>query len=533
MKSTLYKILILGLVFAFSSCKKAYLETKPVDQLTDEEMFKNIANTKAALNGTYRLLYQRLSGNDEDGHTSMMVVMDFLGEDIVFSARGTDTYYYTYRWQDHRSSENSLPLFAYRLYYRIIDNANIILEKIDGIPDATDSDKKNIKGECLALRAFAHFMLVQLFGKRYDATLASSYNPSLPAKDNNANSPQLALGVPVMLKHSLAPQQRATVDSVYKRINMDLDSAIIYLNGTPKRLYKTHIDKSVAMGLKARVCLTQQNWAEAIYYSMQAVQPYSLMSRTDYLSGFNNLQNDEWMWGAQIKEEQTSPSSGFFAFMSSNFNSIQTRTNPKLINKQLYNTVPLSDVRRLMWCDDVNDVENFPGVINGMTLKPVENQLRFRLMHNKFRVANPVSRGGDVPFMRAAEMYLIAAEAYTEMGNTAANISTAQDYLYTLAKNRDPLYEKSQDRTDPPGSIPSQGTFRTELRYQRRIELWGEGFRFLDLKRQNEPLSRGNLNTTGVNSVWANVTSVSAGANSWQFKIPLREIQATGMPQNP
>jgi len=516
MKSTLYKIFILALIFTTSSCKKGYLETKPVDQLTDEEMFKNVTNTKAALNGIYRLFYQRLSGNDEDGHTSMMVVLDYLGEDVVFSARGTDTYYYTYRWQDHRSSENSLPLFAYRLYYRIIDNANIILEKIDSVPDATDSDKQTIKGECLALRAFGHFMLVQLFGKRYEASLKDNYDTE------NLNSPNIALGVPIMTKHSLAPQKRATVAAVYQQINNDLDEAIVKLTGAPKRIYKTHIDKNVALGLKARVCLTQQNYTDAISYAQQALQGYSLMSRTDYLSGFNNLQNDEWMWGVQIKEEQITPSSGFFAFMASNFNSIHTRTNPKMINKLIYNNIPLSDVRRRMWCDDVDDVENFPGVIDGMTLKAVENQLRFRLMHNKFRVANPVSRAGDVPLMRAAEMHLIIAESYQQMGT--AYIENAKDALYTLLINRDPEY--TRDET-------TGNTFRDAVRAQRRIELWGEGFRFLDLKRQNIALARGNKNTTGVNSVWANVTSVAVGSNSWQFKIPQREIEATGMPQNP
>lgn len=509
MKNTLYKLLILGLIFTLSSCGKAYLETKPVDQLTAEDMFKNIVNAKAALNGTYRLLYQRLSGNDEDGHTSMMVILDYLGRDVVFSARGTDTYYYTYRWSDHRNAENSLPLFAYRLYYRIIDNANIILENIDSVPDATDSDKKTVKGECLALRGFAHFMLVQLFAQRY---VAGSVNTQL--------------GVPIMTKHSLAPQQRATVEEVYQQINDDLNAAITYLNGAPKRPYKTHIDKSVALGLKARVCLTQQNYPDAASYALQAVQGYSLMSRTDYLSGFNNLLNDEWMWGAQIKEEQTSPSSGFFAFMSSNFNSVHTRTNPKMINKQLYNTISLSDVRRKMWCDDVNDVEGFPGVINGMTLKPIENQLRFRLMHNKFRVPNPVSRAGDVPFMRAAEMYLIAAEAYSLMGNTQTD--NAKNTLYTLAINRDPNYTLSEN---------TAGALTIDIRNQRRIELWGEGFGFLDEKRINTtsvPFSRGNLNTTGYNSLYGNLNETVPPTDArWQFLIPQREIDATGMPQNP
>ncbi|WP_293299370.1 RagB/SusD family nutrient uptake outer membrane protein [Pedobacter sp. UBA4863] len=517
MKNKLYKIFLLGFVLTFASCSKDYLETKPVDQLTEEDMFKNIVNAKAALNGTYRLLYQQLSGSEEDGHAAMMIAMDYLGEDVVFSARGTDQFYYTHRWQDHRHPENSLPLFAYRLYYRIISNANIILERIDGVPDATDREKTTIKGECLSLRAFGHFMLVQLYAKRYVGGAVNDQR-----------------GVQIMTKHSLESFPMSTVEEVYKQINDDLDLSLTYLNGAPKRLYKTHIDKSVALGLKARVCLTQQNYADAATFALQAVQNYSLMSRIDYLSGFNSIQNDEWMWGIQQKEEQVPTYGAFYAYMSSNFNSTHTRTNPKMINLQLYNTISATDVRKKMWCDDVNDTENYPGVINGIKLTPVEGQKRVRLMHNKFRVQNPVSRAGDIPLMRASEMYLIAAEALVEGGT--ANVPAAQDVLYTLAKNRDPLYTKPQDR-DPVEPIPSQSSFRTEILNQRRIELWGEGFRFLDLKRRNQALARGLKNTTGVTSVWANVTSVAVGSNAWQFKIPQREIDGnpflTDADQNP
>jgi hypothetical protein len=503
----IYKIFLLSLSLTFISCGKDYLDTKPVDQLTDEDMFKNISGTKAALNGVYRLFYQQLSGQEQDGHSSMMIVNDYLGEDVVLSARGTDQFYYTHRWVDHRGVEESLPLFAYRLYYRIISNANIILEKIDGVPDATAQEKQTIKAECLALRAFGHFMLVQYFGKRYAA--------------GDVNSQP---GVPIMTAHSLVPRGvRNTVEEVYQQINNDLDLSISYFNGASKRPYKTHIDKSVALGIKARVALTQGNFQTAADFALQAINGYSLMSRTDYQTGFNSIINDEWMWGMQQKEEQIPTYGAFYAFMSSNFNSAHTRTNPKKINKQLYDKVPETDVRKKMWCNDVNDTENYPGVISGITLKPDPNQVRRQYMHNKFRVPNPVSRAGDIPLMRAAEMYLIAAEAYALIGSTRVN--EAQETLYQLNISRDPDYLKSTN---------TGNTLRDEIRDYRRVELWGEGFRFLDLKRQNLSLSRGNANTTGVNSTFASTTSVSAGADSWQFRIPQREIDANpDMVRNP
>jgi hypothetical protein len=57
----------------------------------------------------------------------------------------------------------------------------------------------------------------------------------------------------------------------------------------------------------------------------------------------------------------------------------------------------------------------------------------------------------------------------------------------------------------------------------RRVELWGEGFRFLDLKRLNLPLDRNGSNH---NSALAVALTVPAGDNTWQWLIPQSEINA-------
>ncbi len=68
-----------------------------------------------------------------------------------------------------------------------------------------------------------------------------------------------------------------------------------------------------------------------------------------------------------------------------------------------------------------------------------------------------------------------------------------------------------------------------------RFELWGEGFRFTDLKRLNLPLSR----PTGTGGVYhttalCNLTSVAAGDGSLDWLIPKAEMDANDkMVQNP
>ncbi|MGY0039692.1 RagB/SusD family nutrient uptake outer membrane protein [Pedobacter sp. NJ-S-72] len=60
-----------------------------------------------------------------------------------------------------------------------------------------------------------------------------------------------------------------------------------------------------------------------------------------------------------------------------------------------------------------------------------------------------------------------------------------------------------------------------EILIQRRIELWGEGFRFTDLKRQNSALDRTKSNHT---TELAQTLNEVAGDVRWQWMIPQDEI---------
>ena len=75
-------------------------------------------------------------------------------------------------------------------------------------------------------------------------------------------------------------------------------------------------------------------------------------------------------------------------------------------------------------------------------------------------------------------MMLIMAEGYAHAGES----SLAAQALYPLAHHRDPAYTLSTKTGDE---------LIDEILFQRRVELWGEGFRYFDLKRLNMPLDRG------------------------------------------
>jgi hypothetical protein len=272
---------------------------------------------------------------------------------------------------------------------------------------------------------------------------------------------------------------------------------------------KSQLDLSVAKGLRARVALTMQDWATAAQFAHEAATDYSLMTESEYLMGFNDTGIPEWMWGSHQIADQQEYFYSFFAYMSANFSSTNIRTNPKAINSNLYNLIPASDIRKLLW-DPTGTNTNFPIPPSGVR-KPY--------MNRKFLAANSSLSIGDIPYMRMAEMVLIEAEARARIGGQEA---AANELLYTLQKARNENAVRS---------VTSGQAFINEILVERRIELWGEGFRFFDLKRLNLPLDRTNSNHT---QALANVLQVPAGDPRWEFLFPQAEVNANpALVQNP
>lgn len=483
----IYKYGILGMIFTMtlSSCEKEFLQTSPTTAVATAEAFKTTKNAMAALNGIHRIMFSQVFGvQAQGGQSGNMLYMDVMGEDVVFMTTSSSWFRSEYQWITHRNPTSSIVQYNYLFYYVIIGNANMIIANIDAA-DGPQSEKDAIKAEALTYRGWAYYQAVQLFGKRFEKGAAND-----------------GLGIPLVTAPSTKAVPRSSVAQVYAQVNKDLDDAIGLFAGY-KRSTKSHFNVDVAKGIKARVALTQQDYVNAAKYAREARTGYALMSNDQYLGGFNNYDNSEWMWGSRILAEETAFFYSFFANFS-NYNSTVNRTSPKLIFSPLYDQISATDVRKKLWDPSGTDVVNFP--------KPASTFVRAKYESKKFRVADPIHSGGDVPYMRAAEMYLIEAEAEARAGNNGP----AAQALYTLTVKRDPSYTLS---------TKTGQALVDEIMLQRRVELWGEGFRFYDLKRTNSPLNRngGNHNASYTNGVM----DVAAGDIKWQFLIPQDEIDFT------
>lgn len=490
--------LTITVLFLLPSCSSDFLETKSTQGIGKDEAFATTDNARAALNGLHRLMYYPGSSQNYMGFETMMMMNDMMGEDLVFTKSQT-LFLTAYKWQLHRTESSAMLNWCFRFFYTLLYNANAI---IANTPDAVgeQEDRDEIIGQALAYRAFLHFNTVQLWAERY-----------VPGQQN------MQPGIPLMMAPTIEPQARSTVELVYQKINEDLDKAIELLENAPERKTKMHINLYVAKGLKARVALTQGLWETAAKYAAEAQQmPNLQLSDVTYTERprFCTNSNTEWMWGTVRVQEQNSGWNTLQSLMG-DANSLANRTSPRAIYNSLYAKISTTDVRKNIWAATDKIAKTFIFPPKGYTCQ---------YMANKYLVADQTSGLGDVPYMRLPEMLLIEAEARAYFDETGA-----KDALYKLAHFRDPQYVRSGNNGQK---------LIEEIWIQRRIELWGEGFRFIDLKRSNLPLNRqtgaGSEKTNHNSTLAAKVLEVENTDIRWQYLYPDNETQNNPLlEQNP
>lgn len=460
MKKTIIIAALSASMIGFSSCADSFLETKSTQTVDQSQMFETTAGGMMAVNGLHKLMYtpSLSSSYAQGGFQTFMIWMDMMGEDLVYT-RANAQFQSAAKWTLHRNVSSSHLEYHYKLFYRFVSNANMIIHNIDNAT-GTQEERDYIKGQALAYRAFAYFNLVQCWGGRYKAGESNEQ-----------------LGVILRTDNSTDNLPRSSVEQVYTQINEDLDNAIELLSHvtTIKKVNKSHIDVHVARGLKARVLLTQGKWLEAAEMAKKVVDESGAKLQDDtYVTTKNRMSdqnNTEWLWGKKGQEDQAGTLKDFHSFMS-NKNVSYNKNTPRAIYNLLYNKISDTDIRKTLWFPRAQDPKTTPKPI-----APSGGYIR-NYMANKFLLTDENAKCGDVPWMRLPEMMLVEAEGYARAGEDAK----AAKALYPLAHHRDPEYQLSTKTGEE---------LIEEVMFQRRIELWGEGFRFLDLKRLNMPLDRG------------------------------------------
>ncbi|APZ44972.1 RagB/SusD family nutrient uptake outer membrane protein [Polaribacter reichenbachii] len=522
-------LLILGILVVFvTGCSEDFLETTPTDSISEGDAFASVNNMFLVLNGLHRQMYAQnpLSGtaSSRSGQSHFMPSLDAMGGDMIHSSPGNGWMTSDLRWLTHTNATfTTVNNFWYERYHFVATANNLINLIADNGYETTDPDIRNILGQAYAYRAWAYHQLVSTFAKGY-----------------LVGSPSTDPGVPLLLVAG-APytsEPRSTVQVVYDQINSDIANSISFFNGASSPDNKSHLSINAAQGIKARVDLTQGRWSEAATAAAAARDGFPLLSESAWLSGFNSASLSEVIWAGTVIDSETNYYQSYFYYISPTFNGSQNRTNPKLINKEAYDAIPDTDFRINMalplapntnssasnglggsYVTDPNyDNEDdfwdaWEAIIDEYGMTTGHNTHPY--MAVKFLQANP---GGidpdDVIYMRSAEMYLIEAEAKAML----SDISGAQAVLQVFGSSRDSAYDAT--------AFATQDALIDHIKWQRAVELYGEGFSFHDHIRWDEGIDMTNSGASETLYRDGFMQDKPSVNDAWIWKIPQAEIDA-------
>lgn len=539
MSYTLRKSILVSFVLMLFSCNDEFLERSPTNAISTGTATTNVGNLEFILNGMHRGMYSQSQTVFPGGNTAIandhwyVPQGDNLAGYIIHSANANNLGWRdNAQWTTHTNPTSLANEIMWYHRYNLIAHANLIINSINEGGFTETPRSFEVLGQAYTYRAFAYLSLVQHFAKGY-------------LIGNPASDP----GVPLLLSFAepITSEPRSSVQVIYDQIKSDLDAAITaFGQGTGRTgsgpSAKSQLNSNVAHGLMARWALSKGDWTQAATSAAAARVGFPLMGEANWLSGFNSNNLSEVIWGSNVIEPETTFFRSYFYLASNTFNGSQIRNNPKIADRRLVDAIPATDYRGKAFLPDapnsntsasngeggwdnntnpnytteaefdqaIADIKAQYGLVSGHNTHPY--------MHFKLKQKNPGTIDpDDIIYMRSSEMYLIEAEAKA----MANDIPGAQTALNTLASARDSGFNIALYST--------QQTLMDQIKFQRRVELWGEGFGYTDKIRWDEGIDHAANGGSGASEVlYQNAYQVEKPSlnDDWIFKIPQAEIDA-------
>lgn len=475
-------IMAAAATMGLASCSSDYLETTPNDAISTSTAFSTTDNCALAVNGLARMMttqYMSSQGFNGEG-TIKMWHNNYTGNDFqkcnLTGWSSIINSLATYK----TSKTSSYNYYIWFYYYKLIGNANAIIDNIDGA-SGSDADKALIKAQALTYRAYAYYNLVTMYSKRWQDS-------------NNGASDGVVLRLHATDSGQDQAQALATLGETYTQIYKDLDDAIALFDKSGAKsssidFYLPTIEAAYAV--KARAALYRQDWQTAADCASKARIGHNIMGKSAYAAGFNE-DNNEWIWGVYEAEDQTLYYYSYFAYIGSNSSASICRSYPCAISKELIDKIPETDSRRALFLVPQSDEEFKEMNAAGRTTKGTMfsrgmnsgyvygTSYIFGYMQFKLRAAF-MPGGGSFNLFRAAEMYYIEAEADCHLPNKDGD---AQKLLEAAVKPYDASYTCTKTGAE----------LLEEVTTYRRFDLWGEGYDWTDCKRWKKDINRKALN---------------------------------------
>ncbi len=497
-KTILSAAVLLGAV----SCR---LDFAPTDSGSGSELLKDASSAMSIVDGIYRSMWTAgwsTGGNTHQcfGIAAYNLALESMADDFIMQSQGNGWFWYDhcYNVKSFYTSDSFRPYDVWNANYTWIANANYVLAAEETMSGSTE-DKSYVLGNAYAIRALSYFNLANWFARPPYSALQDKYRWNDP-------------GVPIYTKPTykdFTGGPRENLRTVFEQIDSDLDKAIELLEkgkGSVLGDTKSHISLYVALGIKTRVALAAGDWQTALDCAEEIIdsEEYTVGSSLELMNGMNTLSTANVMWGAGIETtEQAGGYASFFSHMD-NQDGAYAKSAPKLINSSLYKQMSADDVRRAWW--DPDDKES-------------------PYIGKKFHFSNVASWLGDYIYMRVEEMYFDAAEAALRLGDD----EKAVKYLNAVMRKRVSQYDASVYSGLLLGSSTGSwtGSLLDKILINKRIELWGEFGRLLDVRRLGQSIERSASDGFAeecLSMMSSNGISLTADTYDWVMTIPQDEI---------
>ena len=353
-------ILLLLTAAALTSCD-SFLDITP----TGKVIAKTGEEYRALLTNEYKYF-------PKDRYMTVLRTDELLMDKRRSNSTDLDAYLDLWRWKDENPSPTT-SYFSWRNYYHTIYIANYVIEHRGEISNATRDEVNQLVGESYMLRAYAHFLLVNLYAEPYTHC-----------------QPATTRGVPMQLTADVnAVPGSSSVEAIYQQVLSDIAEAEKYLN--------------------------VENWEAGLNYRFNKISAQALRARTYLYMG-------EWQKAFDAAKEVIEAHGDL-----ENMNTSTTLPNSY---KSVENIVALEK-----FDSNLFTVINMPDP-DFIAIYRTGDQRRTKFYKRVTTSTYSLQKGGNDALsssFRSAEGYLIAAECAARLGQTTEAVDT---YLMPLLQKR-------------------------------------------------------------------------------------------------
>lgn len=233
-------LLLFSLSLLSASCDD-FLDKMPDNraELTSEEKITRLL-VSAYPNTSFSMLGELMSDNAQDNGT-LYSPYSLMDEEA-------------YHWQDITEVNQDSPQAIWEDYYLAIATANHALAAIEAAGMSPDCAQR---GEALLCRAYAHFVLVNLFCQHYNRE-TSSQDPGIPYVEE----PETVVS---------QKYDRSTVAEVYAKIARDIETGLPLIDDRIYTVPHYHFNYKAACAFAARFYLWYGQYDKVIHYATEAL----------------------------------------------------------------------------------------------------------------------------------------------------------------------------------------------------------------------------------------------------------------------